>query len=532
VRKARSKPPPGEPAALTRDPEIDQAEGFDPDDVPMTEHERFADLFHFGPVAYARLTPHGVIDDMNRAWRRLFARTASEMLGKPMVAMLAKESRAEFLEHMRRTRSYDGVVTTELSIDCRNGHQTPVVAYSSRSMMSHGMVCWTMLLDLTERVRLEEERRTADAQRLKAERDEQLQRSRSEAKDRFLAMLSHELRTPLTPALLAADRLLRETVDESVAPIAQVIKRNIEIEAQLINDLLDVTRIGHGHLDLSRSTIDLHEIIREAIDVCASLAHAKDIRIVTAFQATASVVEGDRTRLRQVFWNLLTNAIKFSQRGAIYVRTVDDESGSIRASVIDSGPGIDQETLSRIFRPFERGAESAGGLGLGLSICRGVVDGHGGRIWASSPGLGAGSTFEVELPTLTDAQLSKDEVTLPEPSSTTSRRILVIENDPDTAEMLSLLLRDDGHQVTTVQTLAAALAVVHDPWDVILSDLGLPDGNGLEVARAAKDRPLTPKLVAVSGFGSPQDLENSREAGFQHHLVKPIDFDKLRRLLK
>lgn len=505
--------------------------------IGSNDVRRYADLYHFAPVAYARLDPNGVIEEINQAGCRLFRRTVSEVLGRPMIVMITKESRSDFLEHMRRARNVDAVVETDLLLESRDGVHVPVRTYTRRLPGPAGrLMCWTLLIDLTERIRLEEARHDADAHRVRAERDEQLTRLSSEAKDRFLAMLSHELRTPLAPALLAVNRLLAETQDESVGRLGEIIRRNIEIEAHLINDLLDVTRIERGRLEVALEPTDLHGVIVEAVEIVRAQAERKKIRIVADLSAASHHILGDLGRMRQVLWNLLINAVKFSDRGYVEVNTSDDESGGVRVTVKDSGIGMDPGTISKLFRPFERQVprlgRPTGGLGLGLSICKGIVDAHRGRIWASSAGIGLGSSFEIDLPTIPVEETALGDAAGAPASTANGSRVLLVEDDPDTAAMLEILLRTDGHEVGIVHNLRDALQASDGGWDIVLSDLGLPDGSGLDVARRLRNQPNRPRLIALSGYGTPQDLARSRDAGFDEHLIKPLDFDLLRRMLK
>jgi CheY-like chemotaxis protein len=244
-------------------------------------------------------------------------------------------------------------------------------------------------------------------------------------------------------------------------------------------------------------------------------------------------VWGDAPRLRQVFWNLLINAIKSSEGGRVEIETSNGEAGELRVRVADNGVGMDDETLRTLFLPFEQRPTSSSGLGLGLSICKGIVDAHGGQIWASSPGRGFGSAFEVHLPTTTAASVEEPAVleTSPPPPPAEARRVLLVEDDPDSAETLALILSAEGHEVGLATSVQEALQKAGHGWDVVVSDLALPDGSGLDVARALKERSPAIRLVAMSGYGAPEDVRASWNAGFHFHLVKPVDLAKLRRLL-
>jgi CheY-like chemotaxis protein len=347
----------------------------------------------------------------------------------------------------------------------------------------------------------------------------------------LLAIVSHELRTPLTPALFAASRLAEsEGLPPHVKTLVATIRRNIEFEASLIDDLLDVARINRERLSLRTERVDLHDVLREVTEAASGLAAEKEVRMTVELLASRHHVEADRTRLGQVFWNLLRNAVKFSRSGGrIVVRSADVAGGGVRASIRDSGVGMDASTRKSLFAPFGRRLtenQSRGGLGLGLAICKGVMDAHGGKIWASSAGLGHGSTFAVELPALDSPAASPGQRT-EQTATAVPRRVLVIEDDADSGEMLKMLLSHHGYEVDVASSLDAAVAKLAEGWDVVVSDIGLPDGSGLEVARRARRLSRPPqRLIALTGYGSCDDVQASREAGFDDHVVKPIDFDK------
>jgi PAS domain S-box-containing protein len=499
---------------------------------------RYFELYSFAPVALLWLDRNGVIEEINREGCVVLGTREAMVIGHPLIVFVAANDRRAFLEHMRRCRHQDGPVETELSILARDGRMVPVCVHSKRSTHQARIVCWTILIDLTDRLRLEEAMRHSEGERQRAEEGETVAREKNEAKDRFLAMLSHELRTPLTPALFAAARLVEDDMPEHSRMLGTVIKRNIEMEAHLIQDLLDVTRIGRGRLDLTLEVSNVHDVIKEAMDVSLPHARSKQLELVSDFKATAFHVRGDVTRLRQVFWNLLSNAIKFSDSGRIEVRTMNDESGSLRAIVSDTGIGMDGDVVGRLFTPFERHtvSSSRSGLGLGLAICKGIIDAHNGRIWATSAGVGRGSLFEVELPSVPPSREGQPQaVGLNDREQRRPRqrvRILVVDDDADTAKMLASMLTADGHHLGVAHNLHEALDLIREPWDIVISDLGLPDGNGLDVARRFRRVPSKPRLIALSGYGSDGDLKASREAGFELHIVKPIDLVQLRRLIE
>lgn len=371
-------------------------------------------------------------------------------------------------------------------------------------------------------------------------------RSASEAKDRFLAVLSHELRTPLTPVLtsvqmLEADASLPAETRETLG----VIRRNVELEARLIDDLLDLTRISRGKLRMDRRALDLSTLLSNVIDICRPDVRAKGIRLQYGVKGRGSgvgdgpaatgepvVVMGDAARLHQVFWNLLKNAVKFTPEGGLVSVELHREmpdggrGGEAVVKVSDTGIGIPASLLPRVFDAFMQGEHDArrfGGLGLGLAIARALVELHGGKLTASSGGDRQGATFEVRLPLSTTADhsiaVSRSDAGVAGPSL----RILLVEDHADTARVLQRLLKHYGHVPTTVSTVAQALAVLRagEKFDLMVSDIGLPDGSGYDLMRQSTG--LHPPAIALSGFGMDDDIQRSREVGFVEHLTKPVD---------
>lgn len=376
-------------------------------------------------------------------------------------------------------------------------------------------------------------------------------RAASAAKDRFLATLSHELRTPLTPVLAVVSTLEQEQAltDKGREALA-MIRRNIELEARLIDDLLDVTRAVHGKLALSHELCELRSVIEHAFQTCAPDALAER-RVIVDLAAGEHWVIGDDRRLTQVFANLLQNAVKFTPAGgSIALRSRHDEDGAgswLVVAVEDTGLGIEPDLLPRIFEAFEQGPleSRAGGLGLGLAISKTLVELHGGRLTAASAGRGHGATFTVRLP-LAAALWTAGQVpvavapAIARPSLSlraSPLRILLVEDHEDTALALTDLLTLGGHQVTTRGTVAegqAAAGEVYargESFDLLLSDLGLPDGTGLDLMRYLGPR-YALRGIALSGFGMEEDLRASREAGFARHLVKPVDLATLQEAIR
>jgi signal transduction histidine kinase len=394
-----------------------------------------------------------------------------------------------------------------------------------------------------EIVRLKEAallREIADRERAEEQLHEAAQRAKdaAHAKDNFLAALSHELRTPLTPALMAAAALEHDsTLPEEVREQLAMIHRNIQVQRRLIDDLLDLTRVSHGKLKIEPIVTDLHEMLEQAQDTIHDDLMARRIEYHVALEASEHHVMADPTRLQQVFWNLLKNAVKFTPvGGAVTVRSLNPGPGRVAVCVEDNGMGIAPEALARIFRPFDQGElegrREFSGLGLGLSISKVIVDLHGGELRAASEGRGKGALFTVELNT---AAIPK-AATIPDgpapPLPPVPSRMLIVEDHEPTLAALSRLLEKDGHRVFQARTVNEALAhAAANPCDIVISDLGLPDGTGFELMSEIRRRYGWPG-IALSGHGMEADLRMSAESGFTTHLIKPVDPSQLREAIQ
>lgn len=362
--------------------------------------------------------------------------------------------------------------------------------------------------------------------------------SANRSKDLFLAVLSHELRTPLTPVLLAANTLENDSSlpPEMKADIA-MIRRNVELEAKIIDDLLDISRITSGKLNLNLESVDVNASIRQVHAMCASQITQKTIHVRCDLVGDPGTVRADPARLQQVLWNLLNNAVKFTpEGGTIDIRT-ERVDGHLRIQVQDSGIGISPELLPQIFNAFEQGdiriTRQFGGLGLGLAITKALVDMHHGVIIAESDGKEKGARFTVTLPLETEAQApAAVSPSSQKPAQTVPLHLLVVEDHVDTARVLSAHLRRFGFTVTLAHTVADALHLVREQdFDLVISDLGLPDQSGFELMRQIHAIRLIPG-IAMSGYGMAEDIRKSREAGFSQHLVKPVNITRLEEAIR
>src|SRR5438067_11300276 len=319
------------------------------------------------------------------------------------------------------------------------------------------------------------------------------------AKDQFLAQLSHELRSPLTPVIAMVGELEAELpASEPVKEALEVVRRNVELEARLIDDLLDITRISKGKLQLSFETICVHQILQRAYEICRKEIEAKNLDVEFQLRAVHTHVEGDPARLQQVFWNLIKNSVKFTpEKGRITIATLNPVPDKIEARIIDTGIGVEHETIDKIFNAFEQGqadiTRRSGGLGLGLTISKALIDAHDGKIHVQSPGKDQGSTFSVELNTVL-APVGRDGDGQDQPvdrepkqSVPTHRRVLLVDDHYDTCIGMKRMLERHGYEITVAHTAEQAVEKVRaEEFDLLISDIGLPDRSGYDLMREVR----------------------------------------------
>lgn len=352
-------------------------------------------------------------------------------------------------------------------------------------------------------------------------------------KDNFLAMLSHELRTPLTPVITALDTLETgpASAEESGAALA-MIRRNVELESQLIDDLLDLTRIAKDKLRLSFDVIDAHPAVSNVIEICRPEAAMKNLRLHVNLRAGAHHISADAAKFQQIVWNLLKNAIKFTpENGEIAISSENPAPQALHITVRDTGVGIEPDLMERIFDPFEQGNRSVecgfGGLGLGLAISKSLAQAHGGQLIAQSEGRNRGSIFILSMHTISPRPEIPVATSADDALERRMLRILLVDDHKDTCVALERLLVRRGHLVAATHNLRSALeAAVHDQFDLLISDISLPDGSGMDLMQQLRAISGIPG-IAISGFGNNGDIEKSLHAGFSDHLVKPIKLEKL-----
>jgi signal transduction histidine kinase/CheY-like chemotaxis protein len=361
----------------------------------------------------------------------------------------------------------------------------------------------------------------------------------SAAKDQFLALLSHELRNPLSPVIAMVSELEARAPDgPEVRQALAVIRRNVELEARLIDDLLDVTRIAKGKLQLSFEITSVHETLRRSYDICREDVLQKKLRFEFRLEAAHDHVNGDPARLQQVFWNLIKNAVKFTpEGGAIVVETSNPTDEKIEIRTIDNGIGIDPTKIDKIFNAFEQGQTSItrkfGGLGLGLAISKAMVRAHGGSISVQSEGKDRGAIFRILLNTVNaPATAKKNGHRAPNDGAVQQKpagksHLLVVDDHQDTCLGMKMLLERRGYRITIANSADQAIKKAREEeFDLVISDIGLPDRSGYELMKElSKMRSM--RGIALSGFGMENDIRKAHAAGFSEHLTKPINFERL-----
>jgi two-component system CheB/CheR fusion protein len=375
------------------------------------------------------------------------------------------------------------------------------------------------------------------AERRRAEEALQQQKAIVEAanrtKDHFLAMLSHELRTPLTPVISALETLETEPAQtEEVKSALSMIRRNVELETQLIDDLLDFTRIAKDKLQLRFAPVDAHLAISNVVEICRAEADSRRLRVHLNLRANTHYVAADGAKFQQIIWNLLKNAIKFTpEDGEIAISSSNPSPEVLTISVRDTGIGMEPEVMQRIFDPFEQGNRSFerrfGGLGLGLAISKSLAQAHGGTLTAQSDGRDRGSTFLLSMQTTSPVEGLAIPARTSAETSRQGLRILLVDDHQDTCAALEKLLVRRGHLVAATHNVRSAMeAAARNKFDLLISDIALPDGSGMDLMIQLHAISKIPG-IAISGFGNNGDIERSLRAGFSEHLIKPIKLENL-----
>jgi PAS domain S-box-containing protein len=466
----------------------------------------------------------GVVTYWNEGATRLFGWAAEEMLGRPYADRFPEPART-FIADQIRERAAGGEWVGEFEDYRKDGSRVWIDARVSPVRDADGRIVGVLGVshDITERRRAEEALREADRR-----------------KDEFLALLAHELRNPLAPLRngLQVMRLAAED-PSAVAQARGMMERQLGHMVRLIDDLLDISRISRNKMELRRSRLLLADVVSSALETARPLLDAGGHTLTVALPPEPVHLDGDLTRLAQVFGNLLTNSAKYTERGGRVWLTAERRGGEILVAVRDTGIGIPAESLPTIFDMFsqvDRSIErSTGGLGIGLALVKGLVEMHGGSVRAASAGVGKGSTFTVRLPTL-EGPAESASAAAPEetPAPGPGRRILVVDDNRDSAASMAMMLRLVGDEVRAAHDGVEAVQVAEAfRPQVILMDVGMPRLNGYEATRRIRGLPWgqSVTIIALTGWGQEGDRQRSQEAGCDGHLVKPVSLPELQRLL-
>jgi PAS domain S-box-containing protein len=485
---------------------------------------------------------NGIVTSWNRGAERLFGYKAEEIIGRPITILFPPERIDEERDILQRIRCGEHIEHYETVRQRKDGSLVEISLTISPIRKDNNKIIGASKIgrDITRQKQAERELDRAHKEVVAASR----------AKDDFLAALSHELRTPLNPVLLlASDSAENPQLPAEVRAQFATIRNNVELEARLIDDLLDITRITHGKLLLNMDWTDIHAVLKEAIATVRFELDEKQISLSLQLAEDQSVMKGDAVRLQQIFWNVLKNAVKFNtQGGEIKVETsIVEDSGKITIKIIDSGIGMAPEEITHIFNAFSQGGHIAGegahrfgGLGLGLTISRMLVELHSGVIFATSGGRDKGSTFVIELPlvqsdarhgiSLTTHPLTRNGAQAGSKKKLGMRILLVEDHEPTRAALTNLLTGRDC-KVFAAKSVAEAQALAKlETFDLVVSDIGLPDGNGYMLMSELREK-FGLKGIALTGYGMEQDVARGQNAGFVAYLIKPVRVESLEKAL-
>jgi two-component system CheB/CheR fusion protein len=483
-----------------------------------TTFARYVELFDFAPIGYATLSSDGVVREVNHAGARVLGKVRSRVVGTPFATFVAAGDRIALQALLLRVADGDAAASCELAIAGRPVHvrlTATAVAHAERMIL-------VAIEDITERL----------AREARLARTEQALREADRRKDEFLGMLSHELRNPLGPirgSLYILDHV--EPASQQALAARAVIERQVTHLTRLVDDLLDVTRISRGKIELQRERVELAELTRRTVDDHRASFEALGVGLEARLQPGPFWLDADPARLVQIASNLLGNAEKFTPRGGKVAVSVEARGEKVALRVHDTGVGIAPELIPGMFEPFVQAPQtmerSRGGLGLGLAMVKGLVELHGGTVRISSEGAGRGTEVVVLLPLASGpAQAARAA----EEAPVRRRRVLLIEDNADTAASLGEALRLMGHDTRAADRGLAGLELARTfQPEVVICDLGLPGMNGYAVAAAFRaDEALREiPLIALSGYARPEDRQRALAAGFDHHVAKPPAMEQL-----
>ncbi len=472
----------------------------------------------------------GVIQSWNAAAQRLFGYTAEQAVGRHISFIIPADRADEedrILARLRAGERIDHYDTVRVRSDGQPVHVSLTIS-PIKDDAGRVVGASKIARDISDRKRAEEQVYGLLTRLKEADR----------RKDEFLATLAHELRNPLAP-LCAMMQVLKQGNADTLRQARDTMERQLGQMVRLVDDLLDVSRIGSGKLALHKERTELAPVLRQAVEVCRPLAEGASQHLVVDLPPRAIYLHADPARLAQVFSNLLNNACKYTDAGGSIRLSAERQGGEVVVAVKDSGIGIPADKLAGVFEMFAQvhsaSERSRGGLGIGLTVVKRLVELHGGSVSVTSEGPGRGSEFRVRLPILAEEPQGR-QVHRPaeEARAATARRILVVDDNADSAASLALLLKMSGNETATAHDgLAAVAAVEAFRPHVALLDISLPKLDGHEAARRIRQHPWGKDvvLVALTGWGQDDDRRRSKEAGFDEHMVKPVDYDVLMRLL-
>jgi PAS domain S-box-containing protein len=492
---------------------------------------RFRMLAANAPVGIFITDASGACQFVNERWSELTGATAEARLGKSWIEAVHGDDRERVAAEWAARAESGGEWVSEYRLAAPADRVTwvrgnAVVHHNCAGQASEFI---GTVVDITDSKRAAEERERLLARAEQARQDAEIA---SRAKDEFLALLSHELRNPLAPIVTALELIRMQHDAESDGDALAIIDRQVRHLGRLVDDLLDVSRITRGKIELQRDSVLLHDVIDKAIEMASPLIERRQHELVVHRTADRLHVHGDEARLSQVVSNLLTNAARYTHPSGRIVVAAEADGDEVTISVKDNGTGIAPELLPRIFDLFVQGSTQSldraeGGLGLGLALVRNLVEMHGGQVAARSDGPGRGSEFIVRLPRLATRSESPRIASARTPSlrSVASGRVLLIDDNVDFIEVLGPLLRAVGYDVTVAHDGPSALSALRRPFpEIALIDIGLPVMDGYEVGIRLRDQVgANLRLFAMTGYGQPDDLAKSKRLGFEHHLVKPVD---------
>jgi PAS domain S-box-containing protein len=494
--------------------------------------ERFATIANSAPVLIGMTGADKGVTYFNTAWLEFTGRALSREVGMGWLDAVHPDDRDPALAAYEQAWVARRPFETEFRLRRADGEYRRLLVRATPRLTEDGRVAGytASAMDITDQ---HEALEAAEAAKEAAE-------TSNRAKDAFLATVSHELRAPLSPILTWARMLRNDDLDRAQAAKAvEVIERNARLQAQLVEDLLDVARIVEGKVRLQVRPVDLSEVVQNAVDVVRPAAEAKDVRLQVVLDTTVTL-SGDAERLQQVVWNLLSNAVKFTAKGGRVHVVLERVNSHVEIAVSDTGAGLAPEQLPRLFERFWQADSSTtrvhAGLGLGLAIVRHLTELHGGTVTAESPGVGQGSTFTVKLPLApmirTADELTRRHPTLQNAGAIPSARlddvrVLLVDDEPDSNESLRVLLDRCGAEVRVAGSAAHAYEIL-SRWkpDVLVTDIGMPGEDGYALLARVRTRPderARIPAIALTAFASTDDRTRLLSAGFRLHLAKPVE---------